>query len=67
MTIMADAACAHSNFDRLAQQLKAGSLAARLVGAYVSVPAAAQQAALKGVTADRLNELRQVHAGNPNQ
>ena len=56
-----------TNFERLAQQLKPGSLAARLVGAHVAAPPAGQQAALKAVISDRLNELRQAHAGTVDQ
>jgi hypothetical protein len=55
-----------TNIERLAQQLKAGSLAARLVGAYMSASPATQEAALETVITDRLNELRQAHAGTAN-
>lgn len=56
-----------TNFERLEQQLKPGSLAARLVGAYAAAPPAGQQAALKTVISDRLSELRQAHAGTADQ
>ena len=64
---MTDAPSPLTNFERLAQQLKPDSLAARLVGAYVTVSPAGQQAALKAVISDRLNELRQAHAGTADQ
>ena len=64
---MTDATSPLTNFERLAQQLKAASLAARLIGAYISAPPATQEAALKSVITDRLNELRRAHAGNADQ
>jgi hypothetical protein len=52
-----------SNFERLAKQLKPGSLAARLVAAHTGAGGAtARQAALKAVIDGRLAELRQSHA-----
>ena len=56
-----------TNFDRLARHLKQGTLAARLVNVRITVGAAGQQAALGKLIADRLNELRQAHAGTANQ
>ena len=64
---MTDASPTPTNLERLAQQLKTGSLAARLVAAHISALPATQQAALKTVIMARLNELRQAHAGNPDQ
>jgi hypothetical protein len=56
------------NFERLSKQLKSGSLAARLVAAYIAAgDAAARGAALKAVISVRLNELRQSHAAGTDQ
>lgn len=67
MGAMADTEPSQSNFERLAQHLKPGSLAARLVGAHISGTAGAQEAALRTVITDRLNELRQAYAGTADQ
>ena len=61
---MTDATPPPGNFERLAKQLKPGSLAATLLAAHTGTgAAAARQAALKAVIAGRLAELRQSHAG----
>jgi hypothetical protein len=64
---MTDATAPATNFGRLAQQLKAGSLAARLVDAHIAASPATQEAALKTVITDRLNELRQAYAAAEDQ
>ena len=56
-----------TNFERLQNRLKKDSLAAKLVAAYMGAAPAGQQAALKKVISDRLNELRQGHAGTTDQ
>ncbi len=57
-----------ANFERLAEQLEPGSLAAKLVAAHTAAgDGAARQSALKAVLAARLIELRQSHAGTPDQ
>lgn len=56
-----------TNLDQLKSHLKKDSLAARLVGAQISAEPAGQQAALKKVLSDRLNELRQGYAGTADQ
>lgn len=56
-----------TNLQRLHAALKKDSLAARLVTAQISAEPGGRHAALKKVLADRLNELRQAHAGTPPQ
>jgi hypothetical protein len=56
-----------TNFDRLKSRLKKESLANRLVDARIKAVPADQQAALKKVLSDRLNELRQGYAGTADQ
>lgn len=52
-----------TNLDRLKSRLRKDGLAARLVSARMSAGPAGQQAALKKVMSDRLNELRQGYGG----
>lgn len=60
---MSDATPTLTNLERLKSKLKKDSLAARLVSAQINAGPAAQQAALKKVISDRLNELRQGYVG----
>jgi hypothetical protein len=56
-----------SNFDRLKSRLKKDRLAARLVDAHMSAGSDGQEAALKKVISDRVDELRQGYAGTSDQ
>lgn len=56
-----------ANLDRLKSRLKKDGLAARLMSARMRAGPAGQQAALKKVMSDRLNELRQGYAGTADQ
>jgi hypothetical protein len=56
-----------TNFDRLKSRLKTDSLASRLVDARIKAVPADQEAVLKKVLSDRLNELRQGYAGTADQ
>jgi hypothetical protein len=64
---MSSAPSAPTNLQRLKDKLKKDSLAARLVEAQMSAKAGAEQAALKKVIVDRLDELRKKHAGPADQ
>jgi hypothetical protein len=63
---MTGAAVPLTNLERLKKELKKDSLAARLVEAQMSAKPGAEQAALKRVIADRLDELRKKYAGPAN-
>jgi predicted amino acid racemase len=56
-----------TNLVRLKSHLKKDGLAVRLVTAQMSAGPAGQQAALKKVMSDRLNELRRGYAGTTDQ
>lgn len=60
---MTDPTPAPTNLERLEPQLGKNSLASRLVSAQITAAPSHLQAALKKVISDRLNELRQAHAG----
>jgi hypothetical protein len=64
---MSSAPSPPTNLQRLKDKLKKDSLAAWLVEAQMSAKAGAEQAALKKVIADRLDELRKKHAGPADQ
>jgi hypothetical protein len=63
---MANAASSLRNLARLKEKLKKGTLAARLVEAYATAAAGAEQAGLRTTIANRLDELRRKYAGTPN-
>jgi hypothetical protein len=52
---------APNNFARLSGHLKEGSLAARLVAAYVAAPAGEGEAALQALMKERINEIAQTY------
>jgi hypothetical protein len=64
---MTDPTPSPTNLERLEQQLPKDSLAARLVSAQITAAPSQQPAALKKVISDRLNELKQGHAGTADQ
>ncbi len=64
---MSSAPSSPTNLERLKKKLKKESLAARLVEAQMGTKAGAEQAALKKVVADRLDELRKKYAGPTDQ
>jgi hypothetical protein len=56
-----------TNLERLKEKLKKEGLGARLVAAQIGAKVGAEQAALKKVMADRLDELRKKYAGTADQ